>query len=202
MTNQTLKEFRRMFGIQYEHIEAETSIPRHSWASYESGRLRLKEKSARRLSEVTGLSISCLLAGDGRLLNTAGIPYSQVDFAAAKALEEPNGGWNSLSNRARSKSRLLAVWFLLDLCDDESLATGIGLGRFQGDLERFALQELSRFPSLKKRYLYARTATIKGLLEWLKGWQADFEKISREATQEGRPSRLGKPKRADKPKTD
>jgi hypothetical protein len=177
--NQTMKAFRKMFSISYKLIEEETGIPADTWASYETERRPLGEKATRRLSDATGIAAKCFHMKSGSmitLLNTSGEPYTREDFALSKNQREPDGGWNNLSNRSRSYSMLLLSWYLLDMINDETLSTGIGLGRFQNDLMRFVDKELSRVPSLKKRYP-EKSLSLERLLKWLQVWRTEFQEL-------------------------
>jgi len=177
--NQTMKAFRKMFAIPYKLIEEETGIPRDTWASYETGRRPLGEEATRRLSDATGIAAKCFYMKIGstrKLVNSRGELYTREDFALSKKQREPEGGWDNSSNRARSYSTLLACWYLLDAINHETLSTGIGLGRFQGDLERFVHKKLSRVPSLQRRYT-SKTLSRERLLKWLRAWQTEFEEL-------------------------
>jgi transcriptional regulator with XRE-family HTH domain len=177
--NQTMRAFRKMFDIPYKRIEEETGIPVNSWASYETGRRPLGEQATRRLSDATGIAAKCFHAENRsrrKFLNTRGEPYTREDFALSKYQREPEGGWDSSINRRQTSLTLLVSWYLLDAINQETLSTGIGLGRFQDDLNRFVGKELSRVPSLQKRYR-GKSLNLERLLKWLQEWRTEFQEL-------------------------
>lgn len=168
-----------MFDIPYKRIEEETGIPVNTWASYETGRRPLGDQATRRLSDATGIAAKCFHTENGsrrKLLNTRGEPYTREDFAFSKSQREPLGGWDNSSNRRETYITLLVSWYLLDAINQETLSTGIGLGRFQDDLKRFVGKELSRVPSLQKRFA-PQTWSRERLLKWLQEWRTEFEEL-------------------------
>jgi hypothetical protein len=177
--NNTMKAFRRMFAIPYKLIKEETGIPADTWASYETGRRRLSEEATRRLSEATGIAAKCFHSKSlsrGNLLNIQGRPYTEKDFALCKKNREPEGGWNNSSNRRTTYATLLVSWYLLDAINEQTLSSGIGLGRFQDDLKRFVNKEISRVPRVQAQ-LARITLNRRRLLKWFQEWRIEFEEL-------------------------
>lgn len=177
--NDTMKAFRKKFGIPYKLIKEETGIPPDTWASYETGRRRLSEQAISRLSEATGIAAKCFRGKSGsarKLLNSRDEPYTQKDFALCKKERELEGGWDDSFNRRKTYVTLLVCWRFLDAINDETLSSGIGLGRFQDHLKSFVDKELSRIPGLKKR-LSRITWNRERLLKWLQEWRTQFEEL-------------------------